>query len=107
MSNLKEIARKIGARYKGATNMSCAELIAWKKNPCSRKASIGRAAINRNIRLKCKPVSSWNAFDLKEAKKAISYLARAKKIKGGKRVKGCGLTKNQIALKNWAFDILG
>lgn len=91
-------------RYNQEKNMSCGELKEWAKSPCSKEASIGRAAIKRNIKLSCTPKMQWDNELLKEAKKAYSYLKRAKKIKGGEKVGGCGLTKNQIALKNWAFD---
>ena len=91
-------------KYMKATNISCEELKKWRSNPCSEKASLNREPINRNIRLQCKPKDKWTEKDIIDAKKAISYLARAKKIKKGKTVKGCGLTKNQIALRNWAYS---
>ena len=91
--------------YSQLTNMSYSELLTWSKNPCSRKASIGRAAINRNLKLKSKPKTKWNSYDVKEAKKAISFLRRHTGQKEGKAVsKDCPYSKRFIALKNWAFD---
>jgi hypothetical protein len=100
----KEVA-KYYKLYTKEANMTCSELKEWAKNPCSFKASIGRDAIKRNILLTCTPKKDWKPKHIKEAKKAFSYLKRAKKIKSSKIVPGCGLTKNEIALKNWAFDI--
>jgi hypothetical protein len=103
---LNEIYKK----YKSMTNMSCKEIKSWKKNPCSKEASIGRAAVNRNILLQCTPKDKWKTTKFQgrnliyHAKKAISYLHRAPKIKSKNIVKGCGMTRNEIALKNWALD---
>jgi len=91
--------------YDKERNMTCKEMKSWAEDPCSRKASIGRAAVKRNIKLTCTSSKDWNQSIDNEAKKAYSYLRRAKKIKSSKQVKGCGLTKNEIALKNWAYDI--
>lgn len=92
-------------KYNRLTNMSYSTLSKWADSPCSRKASIGRTAINRNLRLKSKSKSEWTSKDVSDAKKAISYLSRAKKIKSHKIIPSCGYTHNQIALKNWAFDV--
>lgn len=93
---------QIYKEYKKLTNMDCAELKKWKNDSCSKKASIGTAAINRNLRLQCKKKSQWTKKDFEEAQKSISYLKRSAKIKRGKLVKGCNLTKNEIARRNWA-----
>lgn len=90
-------------KYKNSTNMSYSELKNWSQNPCSYKASIGRTAINRNLNLLSTPKSQWTDRDITEANKAISYLARAKTIKSNNNVPGCDMTKNEIALKNWAY----
>jgi hypothetical protein len=92
------------SKYKLATNMSYSELLLWSNNPCSKKASIGRAAIKRNLFLLKDSKEKWGIKHIREAKKAISYLARAKKIKSTNIICG-GYTRNEIALKNWAFDI--
>lgn len=92
------------AEYKSQTNMTYSELLAWSRTPCSRKASLDRRPIRRNLKLLSKPKSQWNKADMREAKKAISYLKRAKKIRSNNFVKECGYTVNEIALKNWAWD---
>lgn len=101
--SLKEEIEEYYRKYEDETNMSCSELKRWKKNPLSKKASIGREAINRNIRLQCKNKGEWGKKELKDAKKAYSYLNRAKEIEGDNYVTE-KLTKNDIALKNWAYD---
>lgn len=110
----KEVIDKVYKKYKNSVNMNAKELKQWSKKPCSKKASLNREPIKRNLRLLSKPKTKWTSKDAKEANKAISYLARAKKIKSTKskvvkvKVKGnkksCGYKKNGIALKNWAFD---
>jgi len=97
MTNTKTI-------YKELTNMTLSELQKWKKNPCSKKASIGRTAINRNLKLLSRMKNKWTKTDIAEAKKAISFIKRHSVAKKGKEVKGCGVSKRTIALKNWAYD---
>lgn len=116
---------KVYSDYKKATNMSYSELLKWSKNPLSKTASLRpsqeskeakmerrklltyadpnlreilgdfNTANIRNLILLKVPRARWDTFLISQGKKAISYLARAKKIKG---------TKNRRALKNWAFD---
>ena len=98
--NLDEVFRK----YKANVNMSCSQLLAWKRNPCARKASLGPAPLNRNIRLACKLKSKWTARDVADAKRTIAFNTRMKGVASGKpAVKGCP-SKRNISLKNWAWD---
>jgi hypothetical protein len=91
--------------YKKSVNMSYSELKRWSENKCSRKASLGRDAINRNLKLLSKKKADWTSNDATEARKAIAYIARAIKQPQGKDVsKECPYSKNYIALKNWAYD---
>ena len=85
--------------------MSLKELKAWRKNPISKKASISRKPINMAVRLNSKPVKKWGLTEIRWAvRKAIPYLKRAKQIKSTKIV-AKGYTRNQIALKNWGYDV--
>jgi len=90
--------------YKKETNMTLFELLNWSKNPCSKKASLDRRPLNRNLKLLRKPKDRWTMTDIQEAKKAISFLRRHKRQPSGDIVKGCGVSKRTIALKNWAYD---
>lgn len=91
--------------YKKSVNMSYSELKRWSENKCSRKASLGRDAINRNLKLLSKKKADWTSNDATEARKAIAYIARAIKQPQGKDVsEECPYSKNYIALKNWAYD---
>ena len=100
----EEIAETF-TNYKGSVNMSYSELKSWSETECSKKASIGRDAINRNLQLLSKKKADWTSNDATEARKAIAYIARARKQKQGKNVsKECPYSKNYIALKNWAYD---
>lgn len=96
---------EIFSKYNQDTNMSYSELVEWANNPCSRKASIGRKAINRNLNLKSKNKEQWANHEYHEAKKAISFLARHKGQPSGKFAsKSCNLSKRSIALMNWAYN---
>ncbi len=91
--------------YKASVNMSYSELKDWSETKCSKKASLGRDAVNRNLKLLSKKKADWTSNDATEARKAIAYIARARKQKQGKNVsKECPYSKNYIALKNWAYD---
>ena len=91
--------------YKASVNMSYSELKRWSETECSKRASIGRTAINRNLTLLSKKKADWTSANATEARKAIAYIARARKQPQGKNVsKDCPYSKNYIALKNWAYD---
>src|SRR6056297_3842777 len=100
----QEEINKVYDKYKKKTNMTFTELLIWSKNPASKLASLDRSPIRRNLRLLKKPKSKWNVQDVEDANKTISYLARARKIKGGKKVYK-NMSKNQIALRNWGHDV--
>lgn len=91
--------------YIHQTNMTEKELRLWAKNPLSKKVSRNRKPIMMSIRLKSKPKKKWGMVEIRWAvKKAIPFLKRAKNRKGMK-IRRKGLTKNQIILKNWGYDI--
>ena len=92
-------------KYKNSTNMTAQELRIWRDNPKSREASLSREPIRRNLRLLSKPKDKWTAKEVKDANKTISYLARAKEIPRAKGVPRNKLTDNEIALRNWGFDV--
>lgn len=100
--NQKEINR-VYRKYKNMVNMTYTELYIWSKNPLSKKASLNRKPIKQNLRLLSKRKGDWDIRDVKEANKVISFISRAKKIKSKNYIKG-RLTKNDIALRNWAYD---
>jgi len=90
-------------KYKSKVNMTFTELKIWDKNPCSKKASLNRKPIKRNLRLLKKNKSDWNLKDVQDAKKTISFISRMKKVKSGKIV--CkNLSKRDISLLNWGFN---
>jgi len=100
----EEIAETF-TKYKDSVNMSYSELKAWSETKCSKKASLNRDAVNRNLKLLSKKKADWTSYDATQARKAIAYIARARKQKQGKNVsKECPYSKNYIALKNWAYD---
>lgn len=104
MVSQKEID-KVYFKYKRAVNMTFQELRIWSKNPLSRKASLNRSPISRNLSLLSKPKYKWGVSEVEKANKTISYLARAKKIKRKKGISKKELTPNEIALRNWGYDV--
>lgn len=102
----ENILDRVYNKYKKATNMTYIELFIWAKNPKSKQASLSRDPIKRNLNLLKKSKDKWTSKDIKDANKSISYLARAKKIKRAKGTPKNILTKNEIALRNWAYDVL-
>jgi len=96
---------EVYATWRKTVNMSASELERWSKNPCSRKASLNpTAVINRNLRLLRKKKSEWNARDIRDANRTISFVSRMKGMPKGKPVtEGCP-SKRDISLKNWAYN---
>lgn len=100
----------VDERYKKVQrlmNMSVEEAKEWKKQPCSKAASIKRLeVINRAIRIRRKDKENWTSTDYRDAGKIISYISRAIWIEGNTPAnKECPETKNYYALKNWLRDI--
>lgn len=92
-------------RYYNLVNMTYSELLEWSQSVCSRKASLSREPIRRNLYILSLNKNQWTNVVCKKALKTISYLSRATNIKSSKIVKNCDYTKNEIALKNWAYDV--
>lgn len=96
---------KIYSKYKSSVNMSYLQMQKWASNPWSKKASLSRAPINRNLRLLKKPKSTWTKQDIEDAKKTIAFNSRMKKVEKGKPVnKDIPLSKRDISLRNWAWN---
>ncbi len=95
---------EVYSKYKSVTNMGYAELEAWSKTECSKKASLDRAPIERNLRLLSKSKDEWTANDIDDANRTISFVSRMKGAEQGEPAsEGCP-SKRDISLKNWAFD---
>lgn len=91
-------------KYRANVNMTCGQLRSWSKSRCSKKASLSRKPIQRNLRLLCKPKSKWTARDVRDAKRTIAFNQRMKGVKAGEpAAKGCP-SRRTISLKNWAWD---
>lgn len=95
---------KIYKEYKEETNMTYNELLKWSKNPCSKKASLSRDPIKRNLRLLKKNKSEWTKKDVEDAKRTINFINRMRGSEAGDEIKGCGVSKKTISLKNWAYN---
>lgn len=92
-------------KYKKKVNMTYTELLAWFRNPCSKKASLNRNPIKRNLQLLKTPRIKWTMKHIRWANKTIGFIKRMKKVKAGKPVsKACPFSKKTISLKNWGYD---
>ena len=97
---------RVYSDYKKNTNMSASELREWRDNECSKAASLSRAPIDRNIRLLSKNKDEWNARDIRDANRTISFVSRMRGVKDGQPVnERCNKSKRYYSLKNWAFDV--
>lgn len=91
-------------KYYDSVNMTYEELKEWSENPCSKKASLDRSPINRNLHLLSTPKSEWGVKENNWANKTISFIARHKGQPEGKEVsKDCPYSKRFIALANWGY----
>jgi HK97 family phage portal protein len=95
---------EVYSKYKSVTNMGYAELEAWSKTECSKKASLDRAPIERNLRLLSKSKEDWTNNDIEDANRTISFVSRMRGAEQGEPAsEGCP-SKRDISLKNWAYD---
>ena len=103
-AELDELIDEVYSKYHDIVNMSYSELKAWSETDCSKKASLDRSPINRNLNLLSKKKSEWGAVELKSANRTISFVSRMKNMEQGKPAsKGCP-SKRDISLKNWAYN---
>jgi len=96
-------------QFNKTVNMTESEFEDWSKDSCSKKASLDREPIKRVKKLQKKDKKDWECKDdgfneCKQAKKVISFVNRMKEVDAGDPVKGCGVSKKTISLKNWGFD---
>ena len=99
----QQIINKVYSKYKKSVNMSYSDLLSWSQNKCSKKASLNREPIKRNLKLLNIKRVNWTIQDAKQANKTIAFIARMRKVPRGEIV--CGkYSKRDISLKNWAFD---
>jgi hypothetical protein len=94
---------EVYTKYKSITNMGYAELEAWSKTECSKKASLDRSPIERNLRLLSKKKEDWTSKDATDANRTISFVSRMKGAEQGEAVGECP-SKRDISLKNWAYN---
>lgn len=95
---------EVYSSYHSTVNMSASELETWSKNECSKKASVSRAPIKRNLELLRTKKESWTSKHIRWANRTISFVSRMKGNDSGEpAADGCP-SKKTISLKNWAYD---
>lgn len=102
--DLEEIVNEVYAKYHKTVNMSYSELKAWSETECSKKASLDRGPINRNLNLLSKKKADWGADEVKSANRTISFVSRMKNMEQGEPVSKDCPSKRDISLKNWAYN---
>lgn len=94
-------------KYHATVNMGAAELREWAKTEWSRKASVDRSPIERNLRLLETPREDWTLAHAASALRTVNFVSRMRGNERGEPVKigeREGPSKRDISLKNWAFD---
>ena len=107
IENAVPTQEEIDQRYKDyydAVNMTYSELQRWSETDCSRKASVNRAPINRNLELLNINKPDWTPKHFRWAGQTIAFVNRMKDGEQGEVIEECGISKRDISLKNWAFD---
>ena len=102
--DLTEIIDQVYTKYHDTVNMSYSELEAWSKTECSKKASLDRSPITRNLNLLSKKKDEWGANEVKSANRTISFVSRMKNMEQGEPVSNTCPSKRDISLKNWAYN---
>jgi len=89
-------------KFSSLVNMSASELEKWAESPCSREASLTRAPIKRVLNLLKKKKDEWDANDVKQANRVISFISRMSGVEDSDNVsEDCPYSKKQISLRNW------
>ena len=89
-------------KFSSLVNMSASELERWADSPCSREASLTRAPIKRVLGLLRKNKDDWDANDVKQANRVISFISRMRGVEDSDNVsEDCPYSKKQISLRNW------
>lgn len=95
---------EVYSKYHSLVNMSASSLENWSKTECSKKASLNRSPITRNINLLKKKKSEWTSADVRSANRTISFISRMKGAEQGKTVADGCPSKRDISLKNWGYN---
>lgn len=97
---------KVFKTYHSFVNMTYRELFLWSKTECSHKASLSRNPLDRNLHLLRLHCGDWGVIEVEWAKRTVNFIKRMSRHRGSKRmVEDCGITKRDISLKNWGFDV--
>ena len=90
--------------YHQTVNMSASELESWAETECSKKASLSRDPITRNLNILRTKKADWTKATAKSANRTVNFVSRMKGMPKGKPVtEGCP-SKRDISLRNWAFN---
>jgi hypothetical protein len=96
------------AKYHQTVNMSASQLKSWAESDDSKKASLDRSPIKRNLRLLSKPKDEWTQADIRDTNRTVSFVSRMKGAEKGKPVDAkTKLSKRDISLRNWAYNPQG
>lgn len=102
----KELLDIVYSAYYESVNLTLPELKKWKENEISLLATESRPHLDTAINLLSTKKEDWTSKHIKEAKKAISYISKAKEIGKGKVTNQTyPFGRNEIALKNWGYKL--
>jgi len=100
LSDLFDVERaRVAAEFHESVNMSPDEILAWSKDPRSKRYSFEatRRRLPALAKLKAKPVEEWSKKDVAYAKRVLSFNAR---MGGALRRDGCK-QGYAVSLRNW------
>jgi len=103
-ADITDLIDEVYSKYHKLVNMSYSELKAWSETDCSKKASLDRGPINRNLNLLSKKKADWGASEVKSANRTISFISRMKNMQQGEPVSDKCPSKRDISLKNWGYN---
>jgi hypothetical protein len=103
-ADITDVIDEVYSKYHKLVNMSYSELKAWSETDCSKKASLNRGPIERNLNLLSKKKADWGATEVKSANRSISFISRMKNMEQGEPVSKNCPSKRDISLKNWGYN---
>jgi len=104
-AEFEQVRDEVYATWRSTVNMSATELERWGGTECSRKASLDPGAvIDRNLRLLRTKKADWDARDVRDANRTISFVSRMRGMPKGEPVSETCPSKRDISLRNWAYN---
>lgn len=94
--------------WRDVTNMTVNDLERWKEHPASRRASLSRAPIIRQLHLLTTPKKDWTGREVTSARRVYSFVQRMRNGEQGEDIsKRFPISKRDVSLLNWGHNPTG